>query len=210
MEPEGRAGGTCGELAAKARERPADDFDKEGGKGPRDSRADAEEGGTAAGEKPGVKRSATVTAAAALKEGLRREIQSMLETFGGQFNEVLLAKKKRLEMHTEPFLKRNTQKIEDIWKTHKEQRQKLNQEYSQQFLTLFQQWHLDVKKTKEEEAKLANIIQQQLKMFQKGRKIQSQRLNTIKQQYEQFLKDMEDLEKNHESFLIGAQDELQE
>lgn len=34
-------------------------------------------------------------------------------------------------------------------------RQKLNQEYSQQFLTLFQQWDIDLQKVEEQEEKLA-------------------------------------------------------
>ncbi|KAM8964843.1 synaptonemal complex protein 3-like isoform 1-T3 [Sarcophilus harrisii] len=89
-------------------------------------------------------------------------------------------------------------------------RQKLNREYSQHFLTLFQQWDLDIKKTKEEEAKLANIFQQQLKIFQQARMIRSHRLNTIKHLYEQFSKNLEDLEKNHDNFLIVAQHELQD
>lgn len=37
-------------------------------------------------------------------------------------------------------------------------RQKLNQEYSQQFLTLFQQWETDVQKAEEQEEKLAVSI----------------------------------------------------
>lgn len=37
-------------------------------------------------------------------------------------------------------------------------RQKLNQEYSQQFLTLFQQWDIDVQKAEEQEEKLAVSI----------------------------------------------------
>jgi len=34
-------------------------------------------------------------------------------------------------------------------------RQKLNHEFSQQFLTLFQQWDVDVQKAEEQEEKLA-------------------------------------------------------
>lgn len=37
-------------------------------------------------------------------------------------------------------------------------RQKLNQEYSQQFLTLFQQWDMDMQKAEEQEEKLAVSI----------------------------------------------------
>lgn len=37
-------------------------------------------------------------------------------------------------------------------------RKKLNQEYSQQFVTLFQQWEMDIQKTGEQKQKLAVSI----------------------------------------------------
>ncbi|RMC03018.1 hypothetical protein DUI87_20211 [Hirundo rustica rustica] len=86
--------------------------------------------------------------------------------------------------------------------------QKLNHEFSQQFLTLFQQWDVDVQKSEEQEEKLANMLRQQQKVFQQARIVQSQRLKTIKQLYEQFLKSMEELEKSNENLLAGAQNEL--
>ncbi|XP_004417359.1 PREDICTED: synaptonemal complex protein 3 isoform X3 [Odobenus rosmarus divergens] len=123
-------------------------------------------------------------------------------------NKALLAKRKRLELYTKASLKTSNQKIEHVWKTQQEQRQKLNQEYSQQFLTLFQQWDIDVQKAEEQEEKLANMFRQQQKVFQQSRIVQSQRLKTIRQLYEQFIKSMEDLEKNHDNLLTGAQNEL--
>ncbi|NXS74677.1 SYCP3 protein, partial [Pandion haliaetus] len=123
-------------------------------------------------------------------------------------NKALLAKRKRLEMYTKASLKTSNQKIEHVWKTQQEQRQKLNHEFSQQFLTLFQQWDVDVQKAEEQEEKLANIFRQQQKVFQQARIVQSQRLKTIKQLYEQFLKSMEELEKSNENLLAGAQSEL--
>uniref|UniRef100_A0A8C3JWZ0 XLR/SYCP3/FAM9 domain-containing protein n=1 Tax=Calidris pygmaea TaxID=425635 RepID=A0A8C3JWZ0_9CHAR len=87
-------------------------------------------------------------------------------------------------------------------------RQKLNHEFSQQFLTLFQQWDVDVQKAEEQEEKLANMFRQQQKVFQQARILQSQRLKTIKQLYEQFSKSMEELEKSNENLLAGAQSEL--
>uniref|UniRef100_G1NK96 XLR/SYCP3/FAM9 domain-containing protein n=1 Tax=Meleagris gallopavo TaxID=9103 RepID=G1NK96_MELGA len=122
-------------------------------------------------------------------------------------NKALLAKRKRLEMYTKASLKTSNQKIEHVWKTQQEQRQKLNHEFSQQFLTVFQQWDADVQKAEEQEEKL-NMFRQQQKVFQQARIVQSQRLKTIKQLYEQFLKSMEDLEKNNETLLAGAQNEL--
>ncbi|NWX42044.1 SYCP3 protein, partial [Steatornis caripensis] len=136
------------------------------------------------------------------------EVQNMLERFGADINKALLAKRKRLEMYTKASLKTSNQKIEHVWKTQQEQRQKLNHEYSQQFLTLFQQWDVDVQKAEEQEEKLANMFRQQQKVFQQARIVQSQRLKTIKQLYEQFLKSMEELEKSNENLLAGAQSEL--
>ncbi|XP_059582429.1 synaptonemal complex protein 3 isoform X3 [Alligator mississippiensis] len=103
------------------------------------------------------------------------EVQNMLERFGADINKALQAKKKRLEMYTKASLKTSNQKIEHVWKTQQEQRQKLNHEYSQQFLTLFQQWDVDMQKGEEQEEKLAS---------------------------------MEDMEKNNENLLAGAQSEL--
>ncbi|NWJ07144.1 SYCP3 protein, partial [Crypturellus undulatus] len=136
------------------------------------------------------------------------EVQNMLERFGADINKALLAKRKRLEMYTKASLKTSNQKIEHVWKTQQEQRQKLNHEYSQQFLTLFQQWDIDVQKAEEQEEKLANMFRQQQKLFQQARVVQSQRLKTIKQLYEQFIKSMEELEKSNENLLAGAQSEL--
>ncbi|NWI15509.1 SYCP3 protein, partial [Crypturellus soui] len=138
----------------------------------------------------------------------RGEVQNMLERFGADINKALLAKRKRLEMYTKASLKTSNQKIEHVWKTQQEQRQKLNHEYSQQFLTLFQQWDIDVQKAEEQEEKLANMFRQQQKLFQQARVVQSQRLKTIKQLYEQFIKSMEELEKSNENLLAGAQSEL--
>ncbi|NXA13573.1 SYCP3 protein, partial [Sapayoa aenigma] len=123
-------------------------------------------------------------------------------------NKALLAKRKRLEMYTKASLKTSNQKIEHVWKMQQEQRQKLNHEFSQQFLTLFQQWDADVQKAEEQEEKLANMLRQQQKVFQQARIVQSQRLKTIKQLYEQFLKSMDELEKSNENLLAGAQNEL--
>ncbi|NWW98953.1 SYCP3 protein, partial [Caloenas nicobarica] len=139
---------------------------------------------------------------------IKGEVQNMLERFGADINKALLAKRKRLEMYTKASLKTSNQKIEHVWKTQQEQRQKLNHEFSQQFLTLFQQWDVDVQKAEEQEEKLANMFRQQQKVFQQARIVQSQRLKTIKQLYEQFLKSMEELEKSNENLLAGAQNEL--
>ncbi|XP_007465414.1 PREDICTED: synaptonemal complex protein 3 [Lipotes vexillifer] len=179
------------------------DFEKADKKHPSGSEEDVMEGKTPALDKHGKKRTS-----AGKVEDVGGEVQNMLERFGADINKALLAKRKRLEMYTKASLKTSNQKIENVWKTQQEQRQKLNQEYSQQFLTLFQQWDIDVQKADEQEEKLANMFRQQQKVFQQSRIVQNQRLKTIKQLYEQFIKSMEDLEKSHDYLLTGAQNEL--
>ncbi|XP_045042825.2 synaptonemal complex protein 3 isoform X1 [Desmodus rotundus] len=157
---------------------------------------------------------------AGILEDVGGEVHTMLEKIGVvdvksangtnnvDISNSLLAKKKRLAMYTKASLKTSNQKIEHIWKIQQDLRQKVNQEFSQQFLTLFQHWEIDVQKAEEQEEKLTNLFRQQQKVFQQSRVVQSQRLNAIKQLYEQFIKSMEDLEKNQETLLTGAQNEL--
>ncbi|XP_055975479.1 synaptonemal complex protein 3 [Sorex fumeus] len=123
-------------------------------------------------------------------------------------DKTLIAKRKRLEMYTKASLRTSRQKIENIWKVEQEQRQKLSQEYSQQFLTLFQQWDVDMQKAQKQEQQLTNMFQQQQQIFQQSRIVQSQRLKTLKQLYDQFIKNMEEMEKNHDVLLTGAHNEL--
>ncbi|XP_066118999.1 synaptonemal complex protein 3 isoform X3 [Saccopteryx bilineata] len=179
------------------------DFDQEDRKCLSGSEEDVADAKTPAIDKPGKKRTY-----AEIVENMGDEVQNMLEKFGAGISSAILAKKKRLAMYTKASLKTSNEKIEHIWKTQKDQRQKLNQEYSQHFLTLFQQWEIDVQKADEREEKLANLFQQQQKVFQQSRLVQNQRLKTIKQLHEQFTKSMQDLEKNNDILLTGAQNEL--
>ncbi|XP_058424544.1 synaptonemal complex protein 3 isoform X2 [Diceros bicornis minor] len=171
MVPSGRKrGGKSGKTSMEDQVIRAYDFEKEDKKILSRSEEEVTEGITPVIEKHGKKRTS-----AGVVEDVGGEVQNMLERFGADINKALLAKRKRLEMYTKSSLKTSNQKIEHVWKTQQEQRQKLNQEYSQQFLTLFQQWDIDVQKAGEQEEKLAS---------------------------------MEDLEKNHDNLLTGAQNEL--
>ncbi|KAL2093582.1 hypothetical protein ACEWY4_010894 [Coilia grayii] len=140
--------------------------------------------------------------------GVSNEVQTMLERFGADISKAMQAKRKRLETFTKSSLKGSNQKLEQLWKTQHAQRQKLTQEYSQQVFSVLQQWETDTQKSEEQEEKLNNLFRQQQKLFQQARVVQSQKLKTIKDLYEQFVKNMEEMEKSHESFLQGAQVEL--
>ncbi|NXY63800.1 SYCP3 protein, partial [Callaeas wilsoni] len=198
MAPSGRKhGGKAGKPAQEDQTIPPYDFE--------------EERKELSGSEEDIREGAYLTFSAHF-QGLSKAWFIMPETtrllLGPDINKALLAKRKRLEMYTKASLKTSNQKIEHVWKTQQEQRQKLNHEFSQQFLTLFQQWDVDVQKAEEQEEKLANMLRQQQKVFQQARIVQSQRLKTIKQLYEQFLKSMEELEKSNENLLAGAQNEL--
>ncbi|XP_029455565.1 N-acetylglucosamine-1-phosphotransferase subunits alpha/beta-like isoform X2 [Rhinatrema bivittatum] len=150
------------------------DFQVEEKKDLSGSEDDVREGETPIIDKHGKKRSA-VPSHSVTEDEMGGQVQNMLERFGADISKALMAKRKRLEMYTKASLKTSNQKIEHIWRTQQEQRQKLSSEYSQQFVTLFQQWEVDVQKAEEQEEKLTS---------------------------------MDDLEKNHEGLLTGAQIEL--
>ncbi|CAJ1055826.1 synaptonemal complex protein 3 [Xyrichtys novacula] len=136
------------------------------------------------------------------------EVQSMLERFGADISKVMQAKKKRLEVLTKNYMKGSQHKLEQLWNTHHTQRQKMTQQYSQQVSTALQQWETEAQRAEEQEEKLNNLFRQQQKILQQARVVQNQKLKTVKQLYEQFVKNMEDMEKSHDAFLQGAQQEL--
>ncbi|KAM4618530.1 synaptonemal complex protein 3 [Polymixia lowei] len=136
------------------------------------------------------------------------EVQNMLEKFGADVNKVMQAKRKRLESLTKNSLKGSHQKLDQLWNSQYAQRQKLTQEYSQHVSSVLQQWETEAQRAEEQEEKLNNLFRQQQKVFQQAKVVQSQKLKTIKDLYEQFVKNMEEMEKSHEAFLQGAQQEL--
>nr|XP_055192548.1 synaptonemal complex protein 3 isoform X2 [Nyctereutes procyonoides] len=152
MVPSGRKHtGKSGKTSMEDQVIRAYEFEKEVKKDLSVSEEDVPEGKTPVIDKHGKKRTSAVF------EDVGGEVQNMLERFGADINKALLAKRKRLELYTKASLKTSNQKIEHVWKTQQEQRQKLNQEYSQQFVTLFQQWEMDMQKIEEQEEKLANM-----------------------------------------------------
>uniref|UniRef100_A0A8D0CD04 XLR/SYCP3/FAM9 domain-containing protein n=1 Tax=Salvator merianae TaxID=96440 RepID=A0A8D0CD04_SALMN len=175
MAPSGRK--STAKVAKPAQEDPATDvydFEEDPKKHLSGSEDDIREDETPVIDKRGKKRP-SVTPQTVVEDDVGGEVQNMLERFGADINKALLAKRKRLEMYTKASLKTSNQKIEHVWKTQQEQRQKVNHEYCQQFMHIFQQWDVDIQKAEEQEEKLAS---------------------------------MEDMEKTHESLLLGAQNEL--
>ncbi|KAH9519497.1 Synaptonemal complex protein 3 [Bulinus truncatus] len=136
------------------------------------------------------------------------EMQKMLEGFGADISKTLVQKKKRMEQLTQASLKNANKKVEEIWKNQQIARARLQEEFSKQVLLVYQQWESDIEKFKEQEEKLNTLLKQQQKFFQQSRIIQSQRLKTIKEMSEQFIKGLEDLERSRQSQQSSLQSEL--
>ncbi|XP_072241393.1 synaptonemal complex protein 3 [Leuresthes tenuis] len=136
------------------------------------------------------------------------EVQSMLEKFGADISKVMQTKKKRLECLTKNYMKGSQHKLEQLWNNYHGQRKKMTQQYSQHVSSALQQWEIEAQRAEEQEEKLNNLFRQQQKILQQARVVQNQKLKTVRELYEQFVKNMEDMEKSHDSFLQGAQQEL--
>ncbi|CAD7682895.1 unnamed protein product [Nyctereutes procyonoides] len=130
-------------------------------------------------------------------EDVWNELQDMMERFEGEIKELFDENRKRVMMETKASVESINQKIERVWKTQEEQTQELHHEYSQEFLTLFQELAIDIQKTKEEEEKLANIFRLQQELLQHSKTVESQRM-----------RDMRDLDINQDNFLTGEQSTL--
>ncbi|CAD7682898.1 unnamed protein product [Nyctereutes procyonoides] len=156
-------------------------------------------------------------------EDVWNELQDMMERFEGEIKELFDENRKRVMMETKASVESINQKIERVWKTQEEQTQELHHEYSQEFLTLFQELAIDIQKTKEEEEKLANIFRLQQELLQHSKTVESQRMRAFKELSEQFSKicriwfgtglcflfqDMRDLDINQDNFLTGEQSTL--
>ncbi|KAK7878190.1 hypothetical protein WMY93_031187 [Mugilogobius chulae] len=134
------------------------------------------------------------------------DADSMLEQFGSDINKA--AKKKRLETLTSNYMKGSQHKLEQLWSTHQSQRQRLTQKYSQQVSVALQQWEVEAQRGEEQEERMNNLFKQQVKVLQQARAAQSQKLKAVRELYEVFVKNVEEMQKSHEAFVQGASQEL--
>ncbi|KAM9792746.1 synaptonemal complex protein 3 [Neosynchiropus ocellatus] len=136
------------------------------------------------------------------------EVHSMLERFGADISKVMQAKKKHLEGLTKTYMKGSQQKLEQLWNHYHGQRKKMTQQYSEQVSAALQQWETEAQRAEEQEDKMNNLFKQQQRILQHARLHQNQKLKVVRELYEQFVKNMEEMETSHESFLQEANQEL--
>lgn len=136
------------------------------------------------------------------------EMQKMLEGFGADVSKTLNYKKKRMEQMTQSSLKSTNKKVEEIWKNQQQARSKLQEEFGKQMHAVIQQWESDIEKSHEQEEKLNTLFKQQQKLFAQSRIVQNQRLKTVRELSEQFVRGLEELDKSRESQQATLQSEL--
>ncbi|XP_071503228.1 synaptonemal complex protein 3-like [Diadema antillarum] len=136
------------------------------------------------------------------------EMQSVLQTFGADMRKSMSGKRKRLETLTQQTLKSTNTKVEKIWKMQQTERQRLHTEYTKQLTTVLDQWDSDMKKMKENEDKLQNMLKQQQRNIQQTCIAMNQRLKNIRQMFELYNKTMGDLEQCHQGQQTNVQSEL--
>ncbi|XP_052026301.1 synaptonemal complex protein 3-like [Apodemus sylvaticus] len=138
------------------------------------------------------------------------KVEVILGKIGVDINRALTAKRQRMETSAQQSFEGVEMKMKDVWNSHEDALAQLNEESAQAFTNLFEQWDEDFKKFREQHEKLVNDFKEQEKVFQQARFIQSQRLRTIQQVHEEFLKNLEDLEIRNDALLTGTQSELKE
>ncbi|XP_013389268.1 synaptonemal complex protein 3-like [Lingula anatina] len=119
-----------------------------------------------------------------------------------------MSKRKKLEQLTQNSLKKGHVKVDEVLIRQQNERQRLHEEYDKQVSNVLQQLETDLEKTKEQEEKIQNVFRQQLKLTQQSRIIQSQRLKTIRQLHEEYIKGLEKVETDHQSQAAKVQAEL--
>lgn len=103
------------------------------------------------------------------------------------FNE----RKRRYVLNVSHTVQNIEWKIDHFLKLQHEQRQKLYQDYSHQFLTLAVMWNIDVEQVKKHAEKLSNILDEQQKLFQQFQGIRMQKIEEFKELCDRHLKNLQ-------------------
>ncbi|GAB5585094.1 synaptonemal complex protein 3-like [Prionailurus iriomotensis] len=165
------------------------------------------EGNNPVPDKPGE----SSPSAGTFEDDVGNEVQKMLERLGVLTLNRLFSQREKCSKWVQKLLSKPlTKQLSMFGNYNKNKVQNLHLKYSQQFLTLFREWNVDMQKAQKQQEKLASMFQEQRKVLQQARVVQNQRLQKIKNLYVQFLESMQDLEKDHERLLTDEQSEVRE
>ncbi|XP_052026305.1 synaptonemal complex protein 3-like [Apodemus sylvaticus] len=138
----------------------------------------------------------------------RNEVKNKMENIGVHLSSAVLEKKKRMETYIKGVVKDCDKHIKQHWKAHQDEIREFKIEYTEQIITLFQQWDSDMKKVGDLEESLSSTFCRQQKTFQQTRSRQTHSLKALKQANAKFLKGMENLEKDKSNVLSSIHNEF--
>ncbi|XP_054710350.1 synaptonemal complex protein 3-like [Uloborus diversus] len=132
----------------------------------------------------------------------------MLEKFGNEVNKTMQVKKKKMEQFTQETMRMTVNKIFEVSKKQYLEREKVIEQFRNQFFSMIHEAETEVAKAKEAEAKFQKFMTQNQKQQQQFRSSQVLRLQSLKNMSEEFSKGMNALEENHIQSFASVHDEL--
>lgn len=138
----------------------------------------------------------------------RSPVQNILGKFEGDINKRLHIKRKRMETYIKDSFKDSNVKLEQLWKTNKQERKKINNKFCEQYITTFQKFDMDVQKFNEEQEKSVNNYQKEEQALKLSKCSQSQTLEAIKDMHEKYMEGLMNLETNNYNVLFDVDGEL--
>ncbi|ERE65421.1 Cor1/Xlr/Xmr family containing protein [Cricetulus griseus] len=134
------------------------------------------------------------------------EIMNKTEKIGANLSSAVTEKKRSMKSYIKGVVKDCKKNIKERLKFHEDAAREFRIEYTEQIITVFQEWDLDIKQLGDQEDKLTASFHQQQKTFQQTRMLQNHNLKGLKQENEEFLKDLNDLEDG--SLLTSVRSEM--
>ncbi|XP_060230854.1 synaptonemal complex protein 3-like [Meriones unguiculatus] len=137
------------------------------------------------------------------------EVKNKLEKIGAHLSSDVVENKTRMQSYIKSVVKDCNRNIREHWKVHQEEMREFKIEYTEQIITVFKQWDSDIMQVEDQENEINGIFKHQQKTFQQTRMLQTDSLKTLKQADDEFLKVLEDFEKNYTNVLNSIHNEFQ-
>lgn len=138
----------------------------------------------------------------------RNEVKNRMENIGAHLSSAVVEKKRRMESYIKDVVKDCDKHIKQHWKVHQDEVREFKIEYTEQIITLFQQWDFDMKNVEDLEDNLTSAFCQQQKTFPQTTSRQVHSLKALKQANDTLLKGMENLDKDNSSVLSSIHSEF--
>ncbi|GFV75129.1 uncharacterized protein TNCV_3189821 [Trichonephila clavipes] len=136
------------------------------------------------------------------------EMSKLLKRFKSELNEVVTDKKNFMEEFVEDSIKQTTDKVSETIKIQIESKGKAVQQFKTEFYSMIQQATKDLKKMKEIEEKIQNLIALKENEKENERKVYFLQLQEFKRLNKEFCKDMQHLDLSHSKQYSVVLDEM--